>query len=267
MRRCRTSRSSRSPPTFAPAACRRTRRSNGDDRRDRRSAPRCRDARRGHAGVLRRGVARGGRGPVDGRAGEARRRAPFRPHPRDDGGQRGTRAVVGAFRPRGQRHCRGRRPTRPARAANGLSAGRKPRIRLHLTGKLRRMDRLAPSLRTLLAPSLSLALFAGGAFAQTTTPNETLQSQASEPAPSTTVAMPAADATIVAPPAVDAPAVDAPAVDAPAVDAPEAEAPAADSQPTQAEQDYNALYGTGDAQYADPTLPAPAQLPESYDPW
>lgn len=41
--------------------------------------------------------------------------------------------------------------------------------------------------------------------------------------------------------------------------------------PTQAEQDYAAIYGgAGDEPYdpvADPTLPAPAELPSSYDPW
>ena len=38
--------------------------------------------------------------------------------------------------------------------------------------------------------------------------------------------------------------------------------------PTQAELDYAALYGTGTYDpVADPTLPAPAQLPTAYDPW
>ena len=48
------------------------------------------------------------------------------------------------------------------------------------------------------------------------------------------------------------------------------DAPAADAspEPTQAELDFAALYG-GEVYnpVADPTLPAPAQLPESYDPW
>lgn len=47
-----------------------------------------------------------------------------------------------------------------------------------------------------------------------------------------------------------------------------ATATSASQQPTQAELDYAALYG--DPQYnpvADPTLPAPAELPTSYDPW
>ncbi len=44
--------------------------------------------------------------------------------------------------------------------------------------------------------------------------------------------------------------------------------PTADAAPTQAELDFAAIYGQ--APYdpvADPTLPAPAQLPSSYDPW
>ena len=39
---------------------------------------------------------------------------------------------------------------------------------------------------------------------------------------------------------------------------------------TQAEQDYDALYGNGSQDYnpvADPTLPPPVELPASYDPW
>jgi phospholipid-binding lipoprotein MlaA len=37
--------------------------------------------------------------------------------------------------------------------------------------------------------------------------------------------------------------------------------------PTTAEQDFDAIYGNDDAQYGDQTLPTPAKLPESYDPW
>jgi phospholipid-binding lipoprotein MlaA len=49
---------------------------------------------------------------------------------------------------------------------------------------------------------------------------------------------------------------------------PAGEAGSEPTAPTQAELDYAALYG--DAQYdpvSDPTLPAPAQIPGSYDPW
>src|SRR6478672_960577 len=44
--------------------------------------------------------------------------------------------------------------------------------------------------------------------------------------------------------------------------------PAAAEQPTQAEKDYEAIYGTEEYNpVADSTLPQPAQLPVSYDPW
>nr|WP_238345912.1 VacJ family lipoprotein [Luteimonas saliphila] len=53
----------------------------------------------------------------------------------------------------------------------------------------------------------------------------------------------------------------------PAADAANAVAPAGEP-PTQAEYDYAAIYGpTPYDPVADPTLPAPAQLPASYDPW
>ncbi len=45
-------------------------------------------------------------------------------------------------------------------------------------------------------------------------------------------------------------------------------APAVQPAPTQAELDYAAIYGQSPYNpVADPTLPAPAQLPTSYDPW
>ena len=40
-----------------------------------------------------------------------------------------------------------------------------------------------------------------------------------------------------------------------------------ETTPTQAEQDYDAIYGQGYNPVADPSLPAPAQLPTTYDPW
>ena len=98
------------------------------------------------------------------------------------------------------------------------------------------MERTAPPTFSLLAATLSLALCAGQAFAQST-----------DVAPVSTV--------------MPAPAV---SVEAPA----QVEAPAAAEQQTQAEQDFDAIYGTGEeGQYNDPTLPTPAQMPESYDPW
>ncbi len=53
---------------------------------------------------------------------------------------------------------------------------------------------------------------------------------------------------------------------APATGGATAPAPLADGR-TQAEQDYDALYGGAYNPVADPTLPAPAQMPASYDPW
>lgn len=84
-------------------------------------------------------------------------------------------------------------------------------------------------------------------------------------------AAPAATTPTRTPAAVPAPAPSAPAlpganVTAPAA-APATATPASDA-PTQAEQDYDALYGNQDYNpVADPTLPPPAQIPASYDPW
>jgi phospholipid-binding lipoprotein MlaA len=51
---------------------------------------------------------------------------------------------------------------------------------------------------------------------------------------------------------------------------PASEGAGAQVAPTQAEHDYAAIYGANGDTYdpvADPTLPAPAELPSSYDPW
>ncbi|MFC3551974.1 VacJ family lipoprotein [Lysobacter cavernae] len=69
------------------------------------------------------------------------------------------------------------------------------------------------------------------------------------PAPS-----PADEATPLPPEPTPAPATEPGAASAPA------------DQPTDAERDFNAIYGSPD-DYADPTLPAPASLPAMYDPW
>ncbi|HWI24817.1 MAG TPA: MlaA family lipoprotein [Lysobacter sp.] len=133
---------------------------------------------------------------------------------------------------------------------------------------------------------LALALlFAAGGVAAQAAPVAPASSQvvpatqsASQPDPamdlSTHSATPAAETNTV-PAAVDArtqPAADATPDDAqtmPASVAPVAsEAPATDAAPqtgaqqvpTDAEQDYAALYG-------DPTLPTPAELPQAFDPW
>jgi len=58
----------------------------------------------------------------------------------------------------------------------------------------------------------------------------------------------------------------------PAAEPPASEPPPESAAPTDAERDYQALYGTpvDDSSYnpvADPTLPAPAQVTGAYDPW
>ena len=78
---------------------------------------------------------------------------------------------------------------------------------------------------------------------------------------------PPAAATTTLPAATTLPPAPAPTADAPASAVP-ASTPNADPR-TQAEQDYDALYGSGQDYnpVADPTLPPPAELPASYDPW
>ena len=121
----------------------------------------------------------------------------------------------------------------------------------------------------LLLPLLLLAACAGNGGTRSDPP----------PTPHVTAAPADAAAQAQAAIAADSVSQDA-AVDASAAmaadaahadEAPPADATAADTAgqpPTQAELDYAALYGQ--APYdpvADPTLPAPAQLPSSYDPW
>ncbi len=84
--------------------------------------------------------------------------------------------------------------------------------------------------------------------------------------------------TVVESTAVDATAVDATAISAsndgatPPAEAVPAQVGAPALPPTQAELDYAVIYGNGELppEYdpvADPTLPEPASLPQSYDPW
>ncbi|WP_242111671.1 MlaA family lipoprotein [Luteimonas aquatica] len=92
-----------------------------------------------------------------------------------------------------------------------------------------------------------------------------------EIAPTATAEAPAT----TAPDTSAAVAADTTAAEAPAVDAPDPaaqqDASTAAAAPTQAEQDSAAIYGTPPpAAYdpvADATLPAPAEQPQSYDPW
>lgn len=120
------------------------------------------------------------------------------------------------------------------------------------------MPRRFPRPLALLCLSLSLAACAGGGQAvRGEVPGDTVQRVPEQALATEAVAEPAAEA-------IDDPA--GAAVEAPAIDA------ATAAEPTQAELDFAAIYGNGAQQpgydpVADPTLPAPASLPESYDPW
>lgn len=69
--------------------------------------------------------------------------------------------------------------------------------------------------------------------------------------------------------AVDAPGAAEPASADAVADAPPAGDIGPSSGPTDAERDFNALYGNGQDYdpVADPSLPSPAQVPGTYDPW
>jgi phospholipid-binding lipoprotein MlaA len=116
-----------------------------------------------------------------------------------------------------------------------------------------------PSLLLLLASLLA----ASGVQAQDAAPRAT--TGASMPAQAAAVPAGDPDASAQAPAATTT-SVDTATGHPPAT-------PAAASQPTdaptQAEQDYNVLYGNGQEYnpVADPTLPPPAELPASFDPW
>ena len=119
-----------------------------------------------------------------------------------------------------------------------------------------------PSIPLLLA----LLLAAAGAHAQDATPAPMIVDT-----PVTTVPPPATDSPPVEPAPIAAQAQPAPATTVSSGDttpATPATAPAS-TAPTQAEQDYDVLYGNGQDYnpVADPTLPPPAELPASYDPW
>ncbi len=130
--------------------------------------------------------------------------------------------------------------------------------------------RPAPRLLPLLLPLLLAACAGGGG----TRPSTDAGVQVAPPAAAVTGETTAPSANEAAPDPAPADGAAAPAAAA-GVDqvatvegdpAPPPEAGA--TQPTQAELDYAAIYGP--APYdpvADPSLPAPAQLPASYDPW
>jgi phospholipid-binding lipoprotein MlaA len=117
--------------------------------------------------------------------------------------------------------------------------------------------RRLPHAIALLLLSLSLAACAGGGAA-------VRPDVGAEAAPVVTSDAPADSegaAAVVQEPAESAPAAVAEATATAPVAAPVA-------APTQAELDYAAIYGTQAYDpVADPSLPAPAELPESYDPW
>jgi phospholipid-binding lipoprotein MlaA len=119
-------------------------------------------------------------------------------------------------------------------------------------------------MRTFLLP---LAL--GLALAPLTVPAQSLPAPTPTPAvvPADAPVAPASDVIPPPEPVATTPGIDAPA-DVAQSSAPSDAAPADAAAPTQEELDYQALYG-GQVYnpIADPTLPAPADLPESYDPW
>lgn len=119
------------------------------------------------------------------------------------------------------------------------------------------MDRPSPR----LLPVLALCALASVARAQDPAP--------AVPAPLAQATAPLS-APVPPPSTTPATAPQAPDVQQPAdaVAAPGSAAPTGRDAPTQAEQDYNAIYGGQDYNpVADPTLPPPAQLPVSFDPW
>ena len=124
-----------------------------------------------------------------------------------------------------------------------------------------------PTRLTLILPLLMLAACAGGGGTREAAPEPRLVAPAAadvpvdpQPIAGTPHAgyVPPEDEATEAPPD---PATDPQAGVGPAPAGP-------DAAPTQAELDYAAIYGpTPYDPVADPTLPAPAQLPASYDPW
>ncbi|WP_298581520.1 VacJ family lipoprotein [uncultured Luteimonas sp.] len=141
-----------------------------------------------------------------------------------------------------------------------------------MTLPLRLSPRLSPRL-SLFLPLLLLAACAGGGGARPSAADGariappvaagSTTASAPEAAPVTALATGTVAATEAPsmPAAVPAPADPAmpQAVDAQSV---------ATADPTQAELDYAAIYGQSPYDpVADPSLPAPAQLPSSYDPW
>ena len=130
---------------------------------------------------------------------------------------------------------------------------------------------------SLLLPLLLAACAGGNALrAEQPAAATAAVAPAQEPSPAVDGATVAGDTGLIAGTEAAAPDAlpQAAAAQAQAADAATAPTQAAQAAPTQAELDYAAIYsdpyGAQDQAYdpvADPTLPAPAQLPASYDPW
>lgn len=127
-----------------------------------------------------------------------------------------------------------------------------------------------PRLTLLLLPLL-LAACAGGGGTRDAAPAPVAVAPAATvdaaDAASGAQAAPAQTAPI-GPAALASEPMDAASVDATLSPAVDADPATAGQAPTQAELDYAAIYGAGPYDpVADPTLPAPAQMPAAYDPW
>jgi len=128
-----------------------------------------------------------------------------------------------------------------------------------------------PAHLTLLLPLLMLAACAGGGGTRDAAPEPQAVGPAADGTPGPTQPIAGTPHAGYVPPedeATDAPPE--PAAEPQAGDDPTAyePGPGAVADPTQAELDYAAIYGrTPYDPVADPTLPEPAQLPGSYDPW
>lgn len=127
--------------------------------------------------------------------------------------------------------------------------------------RLRPLNRPACAL---LAAALAVALPAAAQSSPPTEPDRATPVSAAAPAQD--VAVPtASDADGTETPSTRPDAPDAPDADTPPTDPPVPAETASDA-PTDAERDFDALYGPYDP-VADPTLPPPAQVGGAYDPW
>ena len=134
------------------------------------------------------------------------------------------------------------------------------------------MDRFSSPVFAALLSLAMLSACAGNSVRDDASAAAVVQDDARLASPAEAIpqaAMPLAQGTTAAD--TTAASMDMPAADArtaaPAVDAVAPGAKPVDAR-TQAEQDYEALYGTPPYNpVADPTLPTPAAMPQSYDPW